>query len=55
MLNTNLQWQDDPAVTTVTKPWLTQMNHNSCTGGNGQTQDVSKCTDTAGGTATNIL
>ena len=48
---TNLQWQDDSNVFTVTKPWLTQTNYDICRGQNGQTQDTSKCTDTSGDTA----
>jgi len=49
---TNLQWQDDANVFTVTKPWLTQTNYDICRGQNGQTQDTAKCTETSGDTAT---
>jgi hypothetical protein len=50
---TGLQWQDNAAVADSgnKKRWLTETNYDICTGQNGQTQDVSKCTDTSGTTA----
>ena len=51
---TGLQWQDNAAVADSgnQKRWLTETNYNICTGYNGQAQDVSKCIDTSGTTAT---
>ncbi len=46
---TGLQWQDD--ADPVSKPWLTQENHDKCTGNNGQTQSDTACYDTSGDTA----
>ena len=49
---TRLMWQDNASVETITKPWLTQINFNKCTGTNGYTQDTTKCNDTSGDTST---
>ncbi len=48
---TGLMWQDDAAAKSVKKQWLTDENYDICKGQNGQTQDISKCTDTSGDTA----
>ncbi len=48
---TGLDWQDDAAAKSVKKQWLTDENYDICKGQNGQTQDISKCTDTSGDTA----
>lgn len=44
---TGLMWQDDVAVATVIKPWLTQANYNACVADT----TFSACTDTSGDTA----
>lgn len=49
---TGLQWQDDAAVASVTKPWLETIKYNQCTGSGGETLDVTQCSVTAGDTAT---
>ena len=49
---TNLEWQDNLEAKTVKKPWLTKENFDKCMANNGEIQDISKCTDTQGDTAT---
>ena len=49
---TGLQWQDDVAVKTVTKPWLTKTNFDICRKLRYIDNNPAECTNSSGDTAT---